>query len=146
MLKCAASALLLSAFAAAHSMPDVHVSVRAQLADTPLIACNSKGTNTTFLSDDEIEYFATIVGTQGLGFTVALNVTAFDTSPSCDPQVFVQFAGDGPGGHPYHQFQIGDGVQIVMPIKDATAKNVDWMFQSEITCDYAVTFDWTVKC
>ena len=139
-VKCVFALVLLCAFAAALSVPDVRA------ADTPLIACGSKGTNTTFLSDDTIDYFATIVGTKGQGFTVAVNVTEFDTSPTCDPQVYLQFAGDGPGSHPYHQFQIADSVQIIMPIKDSTAKNFDWMFQSEIICDYMITFDWEVTC
>ena len=55
--------------------------------------------------------------------------------------MFVQFAGDG-----YHQFEISDGAQIVMPINYTTAKTFDGMFQSEEICDYTITFDWKVTC
>ena len=111
----------------------------------PHIKCGQSGSNTTFVNGDDMTYFATIVGTNGTGFTVTMNVTEFDTEPDCDPAVYVQFAGDGQGDHPYHQFQVYSGSNLVMklPIK---SNDSDWMFQSEIVCDYAITFNWEVLC
>ena len=111
----------------------------------PKIKCGQSGTNTTFVNGDDMTYFATVIGTNGTGFTVFMNVTEFDTEPDCDPFVYVQFAGDGQGNHPYHQFQISSGSKMAMklPIK---SNDSDWMFESEIVCDYAITFNWEVEC
>ena len=90
MFKSVAAVLGCAAVASAFSMPELSL---RKLADPPLIQCGTSGTNTTWIDSDEVDYFATIVGTKGTGFAVSLNVTQFDTSPSCDPKVLISFVG-----------------------------------------------------